>query len=469
MNARATADGCRLAPIVACGLAAALLAGESQVAADEIIIVGDRDTTLYSESAVTSNGAGQHLFTGSKPNADIRRALVRFDVADAIPAGSVIESALLKLHVSDTVTGFVDVTIYRLDSDWGEGESDPPDDEVDGAPATDNDATWLYRFFDFEFPNGSTPWDTPGGDFENNQPRAQASIGGIGFYEWDSTPLVVSDVQSWLDSPNENFGWILVSSEPGGSTLKQYDSHENEDETVRPMLLVTFTPPLPTGACCLPDGGCVELNEPSCIASAGQYQGDGTSCWPFNPCTVPVGACCYEGEVCVLRRESQCISEGGEYQGDFTTCSPNPCILAPEGACCLPDDSCQIATEDECINDLGGEYQGDETLCDPDLCISVGACCFIVDGSCELLTEEECGILGGVIFQGDDTVCDPNSCPPACPDVNGDGDVNVLDLLQLLSVWGACTGCIEDLSNDGGINVNDLLILLSGWGTCPEG
>ena len=49
-------------------------------------------------------------------------------------------------------------------------------------------------------------------------------------------------------------------------------------------------------------------------------------------------------------------------------------------------------------------------------------------------------------------------------DINGDGIVNVKDLLLLLGAWGACDECDEDITGDGLVNVNDLLELLGAWG-----
>ncbi len=49
-------------------------------------------------------------------------------------------------------------------------------------------------------------------------------------------------------------------------------------------------------------------------------------------------------------------------------------------------------------------------------------------------------------------------------DVNGDGVVNVNDLLALISAWGPCSGdCPADINGDGTVNVQDLLELLSLW------
>lgn len=52
-------------------------------------------------------------------------------------------------------------------------------------------------------------------------------------------------------------------------------------------------------------------------------------------------------------------------------------------------------------------------------------------------------------------------------DINGDGVVNVEDLLMLLAAWGPCDdceNCPEDLNGDCLVNVEDLLILLGNWG-----
>jgi len=48
-------------------------------------------------------------------------------------------------------------------------------------------------------------------------------------------------------------------------------------------------------------------------------------------------------------------------------------------------------------------------------------------------------------------------------DVNGDGLVNMVDLLLLLVAWGESPGDPADLNGDGVVNVQDLLILLSNW------
>jgi hypothetical protein len=65
--------------------------------------------------------------------------------------------------------------------------------------------------------------------------------------------------------------------------------------------------------------------------------------------------------------------------------------------------------------------------------------------------------------------------PPACPgDTNGDGVVNVDDLLTVINHWGICAPppgpCAADIAPPGGdglVNVDDLLAVLNEWGLCP--
>ena len=57
-------------------------------------------------------------------------------------------------------------------------------------------------------------------------------------------------------------------------------------------------------------------------------------------------------------------------------------------------------------------------------------------------------------------VAEPSGVPG---DIDGDGSVNVTDLLQVLNEWG-CTCCITDINGDGRTDVTDLLAVISNWG-----
>lgn len=52
-----------------------------------------------------------------------------------------------------------------------------------------------------------------------------------------------------------------------------------------------------------------------------------------------------------------------------------------------------------------------------------------------------------------------------CPDTNGDGLVNISDLLSIIDAWGQ-TNSPADVSGDGVVDVMDLLIVVGNWGAC---
>lgn len=59
----------------------------------------------------------------------------------------------------------------------------------------------------------------------------------------------------------------------------------------------------------------------------------------------------------------------------------------------------------------------------------------------------------------------PQDPPSTLGDLNGDGYVNVSDLLILLGAWGECgKTCPADLNDDGWVDVSDLLIMFANWG-----
>ena len=76
------------------------------------------------------------------------------------------------------------------------------------------------------------------------------------------------------------------------------------------------------------------------------------------------------------------------------------------------------------------------------------------------------------IFEGISDDLNANGIPDECEaigDLNGDGIVNVRDLLALLGAWGACDdpcppACTGDTNGDCVVNHLDLAVLLNNWG-----
>jgi hypothetical protein len=206
-----------------------------------------QDNTLVERVAASeqrSNGAGPVLRAGRTAEGanSVRRALLAFDVAGALPAGATITAAWLTLEVTDVAldgAASVAVRAHRLLADWGEGDSFALGGR--GAEPEPGDATWLHTFYDHAF------WTTPGGDFV---PAASAArdVGMPGAYTWPSTPGLIADVQSWLDAPSSNFGWILVGDESASRSVRVFGSRESVDETQRPALLVAWERG-PAGVC----------------------------------------------------------------------------------------------------------------------------------------------------------------------------------------------------------------------------
>ncbi len=162
--------------------------------------------------------------------------------------------------------------------------------------------------------------------------------------------------------------------------------------------LVYVGPPA-TGACCLDDGTCSTLTEENCVDVGGSYKGDNSDC---DTVSCNTGACCFLKEFCYWEclelSEEDCMAEyAATWHGigsrcDDITC-PDPCV----GACCLGGSQCVLTVQALCEEEEG-------TFHAYEMCVDI---------ECEL---------------------DAN-CPG---DLNGDGAVNILDLLLVINYWGVC-------------------------------
>ena len=200
--------------------------------ANIINIMPSKDNTLYEYDPAEgdhSNGAGFHFFAGENGQGEVRRGVLAFDVAGTIPVGSRITAVTLGMNMSMTPAGAATIELHKLLADWGEGTSHAPMGEGDGAPATLNDATWRHRFFDSVF------WTTQGGDFSATVSASQ-SVAGTGQYTWSSAQMV-ADVQSWLNNPASNFGWLVLGDETAIATAKRFDTRESASP---PILTIEF-------------------------------------------------------------------------------------------------------------------------------------------------------------------------------------------------------------------------------------
>jgi hypothetical protein len=223
---------------------------EGRVVPTTVVLGTSKDNTLYQSTAGNiSNGAGSYFLagvTGSMGGSNTLRGLIAFDIAGNIPAGSTINSVKLSLHVSQSRPGSQSIELHALSADWGEGTSNADGSPGQGATATTNDATWVYRFYNTD------SWTSAGGDYSSTA-SASTSVGGTGFYTWGSTSQMVTDVQDWLDDSSSNFGWIVLGNESATSSAKRFDSKENATDADRPALTIDYTSGATASALALSD------------------------------------------------------------------------------------------------------------------------------------------------------------------------------------------------------------------------
>ena len=101
-----------------------LLGGASAAYAATVVLNPVADNTIYHgeipadpTGTFTDNtcGAGPDVFAGVTLRGFIRRALLRFDIANAIPAGSSIDAVTLTLAVTQTTdTQDATMTLHRV-------------------------------------------------------------------------------------------------------------------------------------------------------------------------------------------------------------------------------------------------------------------------------------------------------------------------------------------------------------------
>ena len=201
------------------GLLLAMVPTASLSAQTNWTITPDRDATLYEDAAGTlANGSGTAMFVGTTNSAAKRRGLVHFDLS-AIPAGSrVLSTSLVVTSTQSPSTSVMTMTAHRLLQPWSEGPSVAPGGQGSGGAALNGDSTWLHRDFPTQL------WTNPGGDFAS--PSFTMDVQAVGSSGSGFQPGLTSDVQSWIDNPASNHGWLLKGDESLSGTARKLTSRE---------------------------------------------------------------------------------------------------------------------------------------------------------------------------------------------------------------------------------------------------
>jgi hypothetical protein len=83
---------------------------------------------------------------------------------------------------------------------------------------------------------------------------------GLGTFTFASAPELVADVQAWLNDPNSNQGWILMSQSEGIPRTARRIAAREANASDRPRLVVEFSVP--------PIGPPAELQSPQRLGDA---------------------------------------------------------------------------------------------------------------------------------------------------------------------------------------------------------
>lgn len=323
-----------------------------------------------------------------------------------------------------------------------------------------------------------------------------------------------------LSQPSRN--WVWARDCPGatgfcspiGGWITLGNAKVSGDWIIRALYSPSGCAPL-TGACCRPTLPCLDgLTQQECAAQGGTYQGDQTTCGSIT-CPEPTSTCCLPNGTCIASQtQTQCAAQGGTLLATPMICQTQTCrgaccvpstgncvfttqnncaaangifqgfgvacgniVCFPVGGCCLPDGTCVDNQSPEECSAQGGTFQGHQVACNGVKCpVPEGACC--LGTSClSQLTQEDCEIGFGGTWVGPGTQCGAGTCEAQpCPgNTNGDGAVDVGDLLAVINGWGPCppppAACPADVApppnGDDQVNVSDLLAVINGWGPCP--
>ena len=202
--------------------------------ATTVVLYPERDVTLIEDPhGERANGSGPALFVGrtSQTVNGIRRSLLYFDVAGAIPDGAIINDVSLVLHLTSSNSSPVDISLHRLLEDWSEGASSASGGS--GAMAQPGDATWLHTNSDVAY------WRRMGGHFVQHA-SAITRVMDTGVYSWQGSAHLLADVNMWHRAPERNFGWLLMGDEAMPQTAKRFSSRETPVEGLQPALIIDF-------------------------------------------------------------------------------------------------------------------------------------------------------------------------------------------------------------------------------------
>jgi endonuclease/exonuclease/phosphatase family metal-dependent hydrolase len=233
MQVRASSRNSRLflraLVIVVFSAAASLASAQTTVTLNQPAGAQVVSATLRGGSYADKNDSSV-LATRASDNAEYtRRALLKFDTHNTIPAGSAVTSALLTVTVK---TGSADASrsigVYQVTTSWTEGE-----------------VTWNRRKSD-------TSWNTAGGDLGSRLDEAVVSNTAGAKVTFDVTLLVKDAVAGRLGSSRYTRVALIDLEGSTSESYREFYLPNEANAANRPVLKVTYgssstAAPAPTG------------------------------------------------------------------------------------------------------------------------------------------------------------------------------------------------------------------------------
>lgn len=239
----------------------------------ESVLPAVADATIFAEQTggtaydAVADGQGANLWTSIIVAGVVRRALVRFDTSALPPGAQVlaarVEAFMIRLREPQVIG------LHRIGAAWGEGPANGGDAGV-GAAAAAGDCTWTHRVWPDE------RWASRGGDYLLTASALADVSGWPAPVLWASTPALVDDVQSWVETPASNHGWMMIGNESGSQNASRLASRESSTAAARPRLVVSWLPPAADAQVPLPLGRWLCWAWPQrlrCCAAAAEWPG----------------------------------------------------------------------------------------------------------------------------------------------------------------------------------------------------